>query len=177
MPPVPPVTAFENPLTGTTYRLVVDGGSWRITKATPGPDAGVVIRHLRGLTASAVNPSAEAVERLVRGEHQADQTAADPALTFAEAVLLDLDRTATWLSAMASAARRRTAPGAPGFRPGCSALRQQDRHAMDMAVGGCRNLGDAWMALEMVLPPTRALPVWLAKAVEDRQVVAAGAAL
>ncbi len=173
MPPVPPATAFENPLTGTTYRLVVNGASWRITKVTPGTDGSTVIRHLRGLAAPGINPPAKDVDRLVRGEHQVHQFDADPALAFAEAVLLDLDRTASWLSGMASAARRRTATGAPGFRAGCGALRQQDHHALDMAVGGCRKLGDAWMALEVTVPPTTTLPVWLAKAVEDRQAVAA----
>jgi hypothetical protein len=114
MPPVPPATAFENPLTGTTYRLVVNGASWRITKVTPGPDGSTVIRHLRGTTSSGVNPPADGVDRLARGEHQVHQFDADPAL--AAVVLLDLDRTATWLNAVASGAHRRTATGAPGFR-------------------------------------------------------------
>ena len=57
-----------------------DGASRRITKVTPGTDGSTVIRHLRGTTATGVNPPADGVDRLVRGEHQVHQFDADPAL-------------------------------------------------------------------------------------------------
>lgn len=135
---------FSNPLTGTTYRLRVDASSWRITKTVH--DAGsVIVRHLRGVHAADVGPPAEAVDRLVRGGHQAgDPVAADPELALAETVLLDLDRTSHVLTALASEARDRRNAGAPGFRPGCRPLRDQEAEAMARAVDGCRRMAAAW---------------------------------
>jgi hypothetical protein len=165
-----PTTEFENPLTDTRYRLRLDGPmAWRITKARTTADGHALVRHLRGTTAPGVSPPAEDLDRLVRGEHQvAPNLAADPHLTFAEAVLLDLDRTADHLTTMAHRARLRRERGAPGFRPGCSALRDQERRCMEAALGGCRELGAVWVTSG--LGNTAGLlkvPEWLASAVED----------
>jgi hypothetical protein len=179
MPPVPPATEFENPLTDTRYRLCLNGPTWRITKSTTTTDGYALLRHLRGTTASDVSPPAEDLDRLVRGEHQVGANlAADPQLTFAEAILLDLDRTADHLTTMAHRARLRRERGAPGFRAGCSALRDQERRCMEAALGGCRELGAAWMASGLgATAGLPALPACLASAVDDAsQVTAAGQA-
>lgn len=164
-----PATEFENPLTDTRHRLRLDGTAWRITKARTTADGHALVRHLRGITAPGVTPPAEAVDRLVRGEHQVDPNlAADPQLTFAEVVLLDLNRTAAHLTTMARHARHRRERGAPGFRSGCAVLRDQERRCMDTALGGCRELAAAWVTSG--LGATTGLPTvpeWLAGAVED----------
>ena len=147
---MPVATEFSNPLTETRYRLCLDGPTWRITKSTSTTDGRALLRYLRGSTSPSVGPPAEAVDGLVRGEHQRDpDLAADPQLTFAEVVLLDLDRTAAHLTTMAQRARLRRERGAPGFRPGCSALRDQERRCMDTALCGCRELATAWVTSEL----------------------------
>ena len=163
-----PLTEFWNPLTDTSYRLRLDGTSWRITKATTTTDGRPLLRHLRGSASPGVGPPAEDVDRLVRSEHQVGTTTADPHLTFAEAVLLDLDRTADFLTTMARRAHLQCERGAPGFRPGCQTLRDQKRQCMETAIGGCRTLGAAWVASG--LGKTNGLlevPEWLGRAVED----------
>ena len=77
-----------------------------------------------GAAFPAVSPPAEDVDRLVRGEHQGANLAADPALVFAGVVLLDLDQTASVLMSMAREARERRITGTHGFRPSCRVLRQ-----------------------------------------------------
>jgi hypothetical protein len=157
--------AFRNPLTESTYRLRMEGDTWRITKTVKDGDA-VSVRHLRGTTADGVVPPADAVDRLVRGEHQrGDPIATDPAMTFAEIVLVDLDRTSSVLTALATEARDLRASGSPGFRPGCSALRVQERDALARAVDGCRQLAAAWSASG--LSSTIGLPAWLSAALGD----------
>ena len=90
------------------------------------------IRYLRGVPAAGMSPPSNAVDRLVRGDHQAEAAAmpADPVLTFAEVVLLDLDRTSAWLTAIARHAKQRRETGSPGFRPGCAILRRDERQAL-----------------------------------------------
>lgn len=162
-------TQFLNPLTDTAYRLRCSGASWRITKATATPDGRPFLRHLRGSTApSGTEPTAADVDRLVRGDHPVSTITADPVLTFAEVVLLDLDRTADLLTAMVQQARRRCERGAPGFRPGCPTLRNQERQCLETALEGCRTLGAAWISSRLgQATGLRELPRWLTSAMED----------
>lgn len=156
---------FRNPLTESMYRLRIDGDTWRITKTVRDGDA-VSVRHLRGTATDGAPPSADAIDRLVRGEHQrGEPVGADPAMTFAEVVLVDLNRTSSVLTALATEARDLRASGSPGFRPGCSALRAQERDALARAVDGCRQLAAAWSASG--LTSSIGLPAWLTAALGD----------
>lgn len=162
-----PQTVFQNPLTGTNYRIwtSADGGTWRITKTVRTADA-TVVRHLRGETAAAIAPAADAIDRLVRGEHQAGSPIhADPQAAFAESVLLDLDRTVSVLTALAHDAQRRRTDGVPGFRPGCATLRQEEQRSLQHAIAGCRQLAASWVAGGFVV--ALGLPDWLQAAVDD----------
>lgn len=157
--------SFRNPLTESTYRLRIDVDTWRVTKTVKDGDA-VSVRHLRGTTADGMTPPSDAVDRLVRGEHQhGGLITSDPAMTFAEIVLVDLDRTSSVLTALATEARDLRASGSPGFRPGCSALRAQERDALARAVDGCRQLAVAWSSSG--LTSNIGLPAWLTAALGD----------
>lgn len=163
---------FTNPVTGTTYRLRTNGATgWRVTKVceiqgTPR------LRHLRGTLAVGVPPPADAIDRLVRGEHQTtgDLINADPQLTFAEAVLLDSDRVSTLMTTLAAEARRRRLDGTPGFRPGCPQLRQQEREALMQATGACKAMATAWRTTGLGdFPDLPLLPEWLRAALVDEE--------
>lgn len=161
---------FTNPITGTTYRLRADGATeWRVTKVCE-VEGAPRIRHLRGTVGTTIGPPADAIDRLVRGEHQAPggPIVADPDLAMAEAVLLDADRISTLMTSLAAEARRRRQDGAPGFRPGCAPLRHQEREALLQATAACRIMADAWRESELgCTPGLLALPTWLQAALED----------
>lgn len=169
-----PIRDFTNPITGSTFRLRTDGsdGRWRITKAIPAADGAVTVRHLRLTSALGTPPDTADIDRLVRGEHQVTTgtpPAMDHAIAFAEAVLLDLHRTSTVLTAMAAEARDRCAAGARGFRPGCAHLRRMEREAFVQAAAGCRDLAEAWRSSGLDgTPGLVGLPEWLTAALEDQ---------
>lgn len=136
-------STFHNPLTDTQYRLYVqaDNQTWRITKSAT-TDGQTVIRHLRGTHAAMVTSIADAaIDALIRGVYQTVTFPGDPRLSFADTILLDIDRTANLLTTLALEARVRRTHSSPGFRPGCPTLRELERQAMIAAVHGCQTLG------------------------------------
>lgn len=161
------VTEFENPLTGTCYRLRLEStDTWRISKVIH-VHGNAVLRHLRGTTTPGATPTSDIVDGLVRGNrHAGPPVRADPHLTFAEVILVDLDRSASVLTAEARNARHRTLTGSPGFRPGCPSLRTQEWQALAVAVAGCQALARAWRASRLG-SPGYGLPDWLAGALAD----------
>lgn len=164
-----PATEFLNPITGTCYRLRDDPSGWRVTKVVQ-QDGAVIVRHLRGTHADGVQPSAAAVDRLVRGDHQdaAAPMSADAGITYAEAVLVDLDRVSSVMTALAADARERRMAGIPGFRAGCSHLRQQESKSLSVAVEACRRMAAAWRSSGLAdTPGLVGLPDWLVAAMDD----------
>lgn len=156
-------TSFTNPSTETAYRLVVTGASWRITKARD--DHGRMrLAHLRG-EVGAGKSDAAAVARFVAGTGGEVNGETDPGLVFAAVVLLDMERTADVLTAMAREAQSVYDFGCKGFRPRSSILREQRDRALAQAVAECRSMAQAWR--ESGLIASRPLPGWLAAGLED----------
>lgn len=157
------MATFANPSTGTTYRLVVTGEDWRVTKARD-DDGQLKLVHLRGRIG--VGPvDAAAVARLVAGEGGVATDAAHPAEVFTAAVLRDLDGTATVLTAIAREANEVYEVGCRGFRPRSAPLRQQRDAALNRAASECRSMAEAWRSSG--LKAEGPLPDWLAAALSD----------
>jgi hypothetical protein len=157
-----PATSFTNPATGTTYRLVVSGDGWRVTKAR-NDDGQLKLVHLRGRV-GADPVDLAAVARLVAGEGGATVEATHPAAVFAAVVLRDLDGTADVLMAIAREAREVYEVGCPGFRPRSAPLRQQRDAALSRAASECRLMAEAWRSSG--LKADGPLPDWLAAALD-----------
>lgn len=159
-----PVTpTFVNPATSTTYRMVVTGASWRMTKSAFAKGR-VRLAHLRGDAGDGPVDDA-AVARLVAGQGGVAAGAADPRAVFAAVVVMDLERTADVLTAVAHEARLACERGRPGFRPGCAPLRQQRDEAMATAVRHMQAMAAAWTASGLIAG--RTLPDWLVAAIAD----------
>ncbi|MBN8523957.1 MAG: hypothetical protein J0M02_01345 [Planctomycetes bacterium] len=163
------MTTFTNPATATTYRLVVTGETWRVTKVW-NDDGRLHLAHLRGHVAVAP-PDAAAVAQLVAGTGGKTDRAADPASTFAAVVLLDLERTADVVVAIAREAEEVYLAGCRGFRPRSPALRRQRDAALLSAKDECRCMAKAWQASGLV--PRQVLPAWLTAALTDLSLDAA----
>lgn len=160
---MPGATNFTNPSTGTAYRLVVTGATWRITKARD--DHGRMrLAHLRG-EVGAGELDDVAVARFVAGNGGEVSGETDPGVVFATAVLLDMERTADVLTAMAREAQGVYDSGCKGFRPRSSILREQRDRSLAQAVAECRSMAQAWR--ESGLVASRSLPRWLAAGLED----------
>lgn len=156
-------TSFTNPSTETAYRLVVTGTSWRITKARD--DHGQMrLAHLRGEVGMG-EPDDAAVARFVAGIGGQADGKTDPGVVFAAVVLLDMERTADVLTAMAREAQGVYENGCKGFRPRSSILREQRDRSLAQAVAECRSMAHAWR--ESGLIASRPLPGWLAAGLED----------
>ena len=158
-----PVSRFTNPSTATTYRLVMETGLWRITKAREDDDR-LRLAHLRG------QPGHEdvdeiAVAHVVAGLGGMSATASDPAETFAAVVVRDMECTADALTAIARDAYEVCEAGCRGFRPRSPVLKQQRDVAMAKAVAECRKMAEAWRASAC---QTARLPEWLQAALADK---------
>lgn len=156
-------TAFTNPATATTYRLVVTGEAWRVTKAR-NDDGQLRLAHLRGRVGSGA-PDAAAVASLVAGTSGQALEAADPVSVFAAVVLLDLERTADVIVAIAREAEEVYQIACRGFRRRSPVLRRQRDAAVQRATSECRGMAEAWRASG--LAASRALPEWLTAALSD----------
>lgn len=156
---------FTNPATGTAYRLIISGEMWRITKSQI-EDGIVSLTHLRGLVGSS-SLDASTAGRLVEGK-TGTTGSADPRMAFVQIVLLDLERTATLLTAIARDAHEVYESGCPGFRPRSTPLRQQRTRAVNRATTELQAMADAWQASGLVAQ--QSLPRWLAAALEDQHV-------
>jgi len=158
-----PATSFTNPATATTYRLVVTGDEWRVTKARH-DDGQLRLAHLRGRVG--VGPvDHAAVAALVAGTTGQATEAVEPEAVFAAVVLLDLERTADVLVAIAREAEAVYHSGCRGFRPRSAVLRRQRDAAVQRATAECRVMAEAWRASGLVAG--RELPEWLAAALAD----------
>lgn len=161
---MPSVAAsFTNPASMTTYRLIVEGGGWRITKSLM-DDGHVRLTHLRGRCGVGAVDHA-AVARLVAGHGGMAAQPADPAAAFAAVVLRDLEGTADVLIAIAREAGSVYEVGCRGFRPRSPLLRRQRDEALRRAAVECRNMAQAWRAYGLAAPG--ALPEWLTAALAD----------
>lgn len=159
-----PQATFTNPTTDTSYRLVITGAVWRITKSLRGSDsASARLAHLRGPVGDGP-PNDHAVGALIAG-HAGRSVAADPLAAFAAVVQLDLERTATVLTRIAHEAELAYQRGRPGFRPRSAALRQQRDDAVTGTIHQMQRMAEAWRAGGFVA--TRALPAWLSAALAD----------
>lgn len=158
-----PVTSFTNPSTATTYRLVITGEDWRVTKARD-DDGQLCLAHLRGHVGDG-GVDAAAVARLVAGTTGQAAGAAQPSAVFAAAVLEDLERTADVLVAIAREAEEVYRVGCRGFRPRSAVLRQQRDTALQRATAECRSMAEAWQVSG--LTTSGVLPQWLAAALAD----------
>lgn len=161
MPPA--ATIFTNPATMTTYRLVVTGDTWRVTKSRE--DNGQLrLAHLRGRAGSGPLDAA-AMAHLVAGTGGQTSGAMDPSAVFATVVLLDLDRTADLVVAITHEAEEVYQIGCPGFRPRSPTLRRQRDAALRHATATCRDLAVAWRASNLIAPGE--IPAWLYAALMD----------
>ena len=157
-----PATRFTNPSTATTYRLVVTGEDWRVTKAMH-DDGQLRLAHLRGQS-GAGSVDAAAVAGFVAGKGGTAAGSVAPAAVFAAAVLCDLERTADVLTAIAREAGSVYEVGCRGFRPRSPLLRQQRDGALGRAATECRSMAEAWRASGLEAQP---LPAWLEAALAD----------
>lgn len=156
-------TTFTNPTTATTYRLVVTGEDWRVTKSRD--DNGQLrLAHLRGSVGTGPVDAA-AVGRLVAGTGGQAVGASEPTAIFAAVVLNDLERTTEVVVAIAREAEDVYQVGCRGFRPRSAVLRHQRDAALRRATATCRALAEAWRASELVT--TDNLPSWLIAALAD----------
>jgi hypothetical protein len=157
-----PATNFTNPATGTSYRLVVEGSGWRITKSRE--DHGRrYLAHWRGQAGDGAVP-ADLVRQLVAGTTVSGGACA-PASAYAAVVLRDLACTADLLTAVAREAEQVLRTGCRGFRPRSPVLRQQRDRAMVEAVRQMQVMARAWAAAG--LAATEPLPSWLEAALAD----------
>ncbi len=156
-------TRFTNPSTGTTYRLILGNGDWRVTKSRD--DGGQLrLAHLRGSVGTGPLDAA-AVARLVAGAGGRAVVATEPTAVFAAIVLHDLERAADVVVAIAREAEEVYRSGCRGFRPRSAALRQQRDTALQRATETCRSMAEAWRAHGLVAP--HAIPAWLVAALAD----------
>ena len=159
-----PASSFTNPATATTYRLVVVGDGWRITKARQ-DDGRLRLVHLRGCTGTDPVDGA-AVARLVAGKGGVLERASCPAVVVFTAVILrDLEDTADVLVAIAREAASVYEVGCRGFRPRSPLLRRQRDAATHRAAAECRSMAQAWQASGLEAVGT--LPEWLTAALAD----------
>lgn len=159
-----PSTVITNPTTGTSYRVVVADGSWRITKSRL--DGGQVrLAHMRGIEGVGIVDHA-VVAALVAGNSISMVQMAPVGDVFAAVVLHDLERTGDLLTAIAQQARLTYEAGRPGFRPRSPALREAQDDAVAQAVGQMRSMAQAWRASG--LQAGRELPAWMNAALDDQ---------
>ncbi len=159
--------SFTNPSTRTMYRLRRVGPAFRITKSRPDQDR-VLLNHLRGVCGDNAQPlDLDQLRAFIKGASLTDTTPTDPTTTFTRVVLLDLDLTASLLTAMARESQALCDHGRPGFRPGCAVFRRQRDAALARAMEGCMEMTRAWLASG--LTTTDILPEWLAGGISDAQ--------